>query len=100
MSNSIWRKVLIGLGVIGVGVATHQVKKSIDRKIAKYKKDEPWDTLMYALSRPIVICPCCEHTAAVTTLDAQLETRWECTKCSCIWAETSHMDVIIKEGKK
>ena len=100
MKNSTWRKVLIGLGAIGAGIAVRQAKKSIDRKVEAYKKNEPWDTLMYALSRPVVICPSCEHTAAVTTLDAQLETRWECTRCSCVWLETSHMDVIIKEGKK
>lgn len=94
------KKILVAGGVIVGGAIIHHNKKKLEKKIEKYKLKEPWDTLMYVLSRPVVICPSCDHTAAVKTLDAQLQTQWECNKCSAIWVETSHCDVIIKEGRK
>ena len=104
MSNKIdpGLKRVIGFGValIGGAILHHNVQK-LDRQVKNYNKNEPWDLLWYQLSRYVVICPNpkCKHIVKCSALDAQLSEKWHCNKCGCVWMETSHHDIIIKEGK-
>lgn len=90
-------KTILGVGVVAVGsgIAYHKVRE-VKREIKRYREHEPWDVMFYALSRTVVICPRCDHMAEVQTLEAQLETLWECERCGALWRETSHSDLLVK----
>ena len=94
------RNFLIAGGALIGGAILHHKVKELKKKIKENDRQEPWNTLFYALSRAVVVCPMCKHMAAVKSLDAQLETRWECKKCGCSWIETSHCDVILSKGDR
>ena len=94
------RVLAIGCTLVGAAIVKHSADR-FKATVARNEKDEPWSSLMYTLGRACIICPNerCRHIAVVKTFEAQLSTRWECNRCGCVWHETSHCDVIIKEGK-
>ena len=95
------KKVLaIGCALVGAAIVKHS-RDRFKATVARNEKDEPWNLLMYTLGRACVVCPNrrCRHIVVVGTFETQLAYKWECRRCGCVWRETSHCDVTIREGR-
>jgi hypothetical protein len=94
------KKVLIaGCTLVGAAIVKHNVDR-FKKVVADHEKKEPWASLMYKLGRGVLVCPNkrCGHLVVIKTFETQCQDNWECNQCGCVWHETSHCDVIIKEG--
>lgn len=84
-----------GAALVGAAIVRHTAKK-IKREATRVREQEASNHLAYALGRSVLICPRCDHAAQVTSLEHQLQSRWECQKCGTFWRELSTHDVVVK----
>jgi len=94
--DAILKRILVtGAALTAAAIVRHTAKR-VKRQALRARADEPSNHLAYALTRSVVICPRCDHAAQVTSLEAQVESRWECGKCGTVWRELSTHDVVVR----
>lgn len=94
--DSTLKKILIGGAVLTTAAILRHAGSKVKAKAMRARAKEPANHLAYALGRSVVICPRCDHAAQVLSLEAQLQSRWECGKCRTVWRELSTHDVVVK----
>lgn len=82
-------KAAIGYLTAAVSIDT---KARIDKAILNHDLDIEGNTLDYALSRTVIVCPACSSMRPVETLDEQLQTEHTC-RCGAQWYELPTHDV-------